>query len=171
MILSTKPFFLKSTIKFYIMKVVLLSAMMCISITCQIHAQEPKFENAAMQRRYQKDKAFAESKRISFNQSTWIGAKLPDLIASWGNPTKSYKSESGSTVILYERNSIYSSGNYTPGYKVVNAANPNQVYEEHEAIDTRVTTTDYSALRVHADKNNIITKIDFVRDTKDYPKQ
>lgn len=149
------------------MKKTYFCVLIGIAILPGLHAQVPKFQNSAMERRYQKDKAFAESKRISFNQSTWIGLKLSDLINSWGKPTRSYNSENGGTVILYEQVSVYNSGTYIPGYRVVNAANPNQVLEEHNAIDTRVSQTDYNATRVHADKNNIITKIDFVIDTKD----
>ncbi|WP_162903274.1 hypothetical protein [Taibaiella koreensis] len=149
------------------MRQVLLYMITGIAITTQSYGQETEFQNSAMERRYQRDKGFAEGKRISFNQSTWIGAKLSDLIASWGKPTSAYTDEGGGRVILYERTSVYNSGSYVPGYKVVNAANPNQVIEEHDAIDTRQSYTDYNATRVHADKNDIITKIDFVIDTKD----
>ncbi len=141
--------------------------MLCVGVTAQIRAQEPRFQNAAMEHRYHRDKSFAESKRISFNQSTWIGGKLADLINSWGKPTSSYTLKDGGTMILFERVSSFNAGEYIPGYQVVNAAKPNQVIATFDEIDTRISHTDYYATRVHADKNNIITKIDFVMDIKD----
>lgn len=154
------------TVNFHDMRIVFFCIMICIGITSHIYAQEPKFKNAAMEHRYHRDKSFAESKRISFNQSTWIGAKLSDLIASWGKPTKTLTQKDGGTMILFERVSSFNAGEYVPGYQVVNAQRPNEVIATFDEIDTRISYTDYYATRVHADKNNIITKIDFVMDMK-----
>lgn len=135
--------------------------LLSLSVSTAIFAQEEvkvdKKTKEALKMRYESDKMHAELARSSFNVSSWVGGKLPDLIASWGPPTRTVSDEAGGQIVVYETFRSGTSGSYTPGYTVTNGFG--QVVEQKRSVDTRSSYSFTQYSDVYVDKNNVVTKI------------
>ncbi len=81
-------------------------------------AQTLASKNTRAQARYNKEKLFADSQRKLFTVTSWAGAAIGDLLASWGNYTGKSELPNGMTVYTFESRYSGSGGRYTPGYIV-----------------------------------------------------
>lgn len=133
-------------------------------------AQETKVDKRtkeALALRYADDKHYAEFKRGIYNReawkASWEGAKLSELYKSWGVPTRTVTDEAGGQVVVYENVTNTSGGSYTPGYieTATNGFGQTVITGQKAAEDTRWSSQYITITTVHADKNGVITKVDF----------
>lgn len=124
----------------------------------------------ALEERYRKDKAYAETKRPSFNRTSWIGSKISDLIAKWGPPTRIVSDGADGQIVIYESSTYNSGGVYTPGSitTATNGVGQTVITDYKEAQDTRWASQYSESTAIYVDKNKIITKVDFKNDRKTY---
>jgi len=122
----------------------------------------------ALEERYRKDKAYAETKRSSFNRTSWIGSKLSDLIASWGPPTRVTTDGGDGQIVIYENTSYNSGGQYTPGTitTATNGFGQTVVVGTTNATDTRWASQYWESTAVYVDKDKVIIKVDYKNDRK-----
>ncbi|MEY8762006.1 hypothetical protein [Chryseobacterium tongliaoense] len=144
--------------------------IMLLSATTMCYAQQIKLDKRtkeALARRYVADKTYAEYKRGIYKReawkASWEGVKLSELYKSWGVPTRTVTDEAGGQVVVYENVTNTSGGSYTPGYieTATNGFGQTVVTGQKAAEDTRWSSQYITITTVYANKNGVITKVDF----------
>lgn len=142
----------------------------CLFAAISVFGQEAKANRRtkeALARRYAADKTYAEYKRGIYKReewkASWEGKKLSELYTSWGVPTRTVTDELGGQVVVYENVTNTSGGSYTPGYieTATNGFGQTVVTGQKAAEDTRWSSQYVTITTVYADKNGVITKVDF----------
>ena len=130
-------------------------------------AKTDKRTQEALSQRYAADKLYADYQRGIYNReawkASWVGLKLSDLYKSWGVPTRTATDENGGKVVVYENVTNTAGGSYTPGYieTATNGFGQTVITGQKAAEDTRWSSQYVTITTVYADKNGVITKVDF----------
>jgi hypothetical protein len=125
----------------------------------KVPAKEDKKTQEALAVRYRQDLDYAKGARLAANNNlnTWIGAKLSDLIAQWGAPSRMVSDGSDGQVVVYENTVAGTSRGYTPAYIAWNGFG--EITNYRPASDTRYNYNYVDYYNFFVDKNKIITRI------------
>ncbi|EJL75810.1 hypothetical protein [Chryseobacterium populi] len=144
--------------------------VLCLFAVESASGQETKTDKRtkeALAQRYAADKLYTDYQRGIYNReawkASWVGAKLSELYKSWGVPTRTATDEKGGKVLVYENVTNTAGGSYTPGYieTATNGFGQTVVTGQKAAEDTRWSSQYITITTVYADKNGVITKVDF----------
>jgi len=131
--------------------------LLCFLLHFLVKAQSLANSNSKLDARLNKEKIFAETKRKTFNITSWAGANITELINKWGNYTKKTETPNGYTIYSYETRYSGNGGKYEPGYVVTDQFG--NILHQESARDNTYSYDFTDFYDFYVAQNNLIVKV------------